>query len=83
MYTPCIQPYFKSYAYFVQALFEFDELKQYIQPQMASNVHINFLIGSGSSIPVIPTMGNTFNQYKKEAHAEFEALFSKNLSSIF
>ncbi|MDK8380004.1 hypothetical protein QP795_10340 [Aerococcus urinae] len=50
---------------------------------MASNVHINFLIGSGSSIPVIPTMGNTFNQYKKEAHAEFEALFSKNLSSIF
>lgn len=56
---------------------EFDELKQYIQPQMAANVHINFLIGSGSSIPVIPTMGNTFNQYKKEAPAEFEALFSK------
>ena len=56
---------------------EFDELKQYIQPQMAANVHINFLIGSGSSMPAIPTMGNTFNQYKKEAPAGFEALFSK------
>lgn len=43
----------------------FDQLKSYLQPILSEKIHINFLIGSGSSLPAIPVMGTTFSDYKK------------------
>ncbi|WP_407890151.1 SIR2 family protein [Levilactobacillus sp. N40-8-2] len=43
----------------------FDQLKSYLQPILSEKIHINFLIGSGSSLPAIPIMGTTFSDYKK------------------
>jgi hypothetical protein len=56
---------------------EFDELKGFLQPRMAANLHINFLIGSGSSLPCIPTMKTTFEDYIMLAPEKFDQLFSK------
>lgn len=40
-------------------------LSNYILPRLAETTHLSILLGSGSSLPAIPQMGTTFEDFKK------------------
>lgn len=43
-----------------------DDITKYIQPMLTANINLNVLLGSGASIPSIPIMGQTFEEYKED-----------------
>jgi len=44
---------------------DMEDISKYMKNSLTSKTNLNVLLGSGSSLPAIPVMGSTFEDFKK------------------